>query len=120
MSIAKIDIDILMDEPLLSKFIETRLAILKALKYTCRTYRIKRTEKGYHFWFRIDEKLGPRERADLQFLLGDDQSRVRFNYLRIEANCFDDFNALFSKKKKTYTREELLEALQKLEDMEGI
>jgi hypothetical protein len=31
-----------------------------------------------------------------------------------------DFNALFSKKKKTYTREELLETLEKLEDMEGI
>jgi hypothetical protein len=118
MSVAKVDVDILMDEQLLTKFINTRLAIIKALGYTFRRYRIRRTAKGYHLWFHIDEKLNPRELVDFQFLLGDDQARCRFNYLRHEANSFNEFNALFSKKINADWREKLYQVLEKIKDLE--
>jgi hypothetical protein len=118
MSIAKIDVDILMDEPLLTKFIQTRIAIIKTLGYTFRKYRIKRTAKGYHLWFHIDEKLNDKDSADFQFLLGDDQARCRFNYLRNEVGSFHQFNALFSKKINADWREKLYQVLEKIKDLE--
>jgi len=100
MSVVKIDVDVKMDDELLHKFIISRIAILKALGYTLCYYEHKRTEKGFHFWFGIEEELSDKELCDLQFLLGDDQPRCRFNYLRLEAGCFRQFNVLFSKKLK--------------------
>jgi hypothetical protein len=100
MTIVKIDIDVKMDKELLYKFITSRIAIMKALNYTPCYYEYKETEKGYHFWFGIEEELSDKEICDLQFLLGDDQPRCRFNYLRFEAGCFKQFNVLFSKKLK--------------------
>jgi hypothetical protein len=100
MSIAKIDIDIKMDDNLLEKFIQTRKAIIQKLGYTYITHNITKTEKGYHIWFKIKEKLNDKDLCDLQFLLGDDQTRCKFNYLRLEAGCFRQFNVLFSKKFK--------------------
>jgi hypothetical protein len=100
MSIAKIDVDVRMNDDLLEKFIQTRRAIIYKLGYTYITHNITKTEKGYHIWFKIADNLTDKELCDLQFLLGDDQTRCRFNYLRLEAGCFKQFNALFNKKFK--------------------
>lgn len=100
MSVAKVDVDIKMDQQLLSKFIKSRLAMLRSLNYTCRYYNYRQTAKGYHFWFIINEHISDKDLADLQLLLGDDQTRAKFNYIRVEAGVFKPFNALFSKKKR--------------------
>jgi hypothetical protein len=100
MSIAKIDVDIKMSDDLLEKFIQTRRAIIYALGYTYITHNITKTEKGYHIWFKIAENLSDKELCELQFLLGDDQARCKFNFLRLEAGCFNQFNCLFNRKFK--------------------
>jgi len=100
MSIAKFDIDVKMSQDLLDKFIETRLVIVETLGYTPICHSIVETEKGYHFWIEVLETLKERELAELQFLLGDDQIRCRFNFLRLDLGVFSWFNALFSMKRK--------------------
>jgi hypothetical protein len=100
MSIAKIDIDVKMNEQLLNMFIATRKKIVEALNYTLMDVQATATEKGYHFWFILKEQLNDKDLCDLQFLLGDDQVRCRFNYLRLEAGCFNQFNVLFNRKFK--------------------
>jgi hypothetical protein len=100
MSIAKIDVDIKMDEWLLTAFIFTRKKIIEAFNYTLTDINVTPTEKGYHFWFHLKEELSDKDLCVLQFLLGDDQTRCKFNFLRLEAGCFKQFNCLFSKKFK--------------------
>jgi hypothetical protein len=100
MSIAKIDIDVKMDKNLLGNFLKTRREIIRLLGYTLLEENIQETQKGYHFWFTLLENLSDKELCDLQFLLGDDQTRCRFNYLRLDAGCFRQFNVLFNKKFK--------------------
>jgi hypothetical protein len=100
MSIAKIDIDVKMDKNLLENFLKTRREIIRLLGYTLLEEKIQETQKGYHFWFTLLENLSDKELCDLQFLLGDDQTRCRFNYLRLDAGCFKQFNVLFNKKFK--------------------
>jgi hypothetical protein len=100
LSIAKVDIDVKMSSDLFKKFVYSRFAILERLGYTLVAYRFSETEKGYHFWFELREELNDKELCELQFLLGDDQMRHRFNMLRLEAGMFNQFNALFSKKFK--------------------
>lgn len=107
MSIAKIDVDIKMDRPLWDKFLATRKAIIERLGYILVDVKVAKTSKGFHFWFHLKETLTDKEMCDLQFMLGDDQPRCRFNYLRNDAGVFDHFNALFSKKSKR-TRKNLL------------
>jgi hypothetical protein len=100
MSIAKIDVDVKMDERLLYKWIITREAIIRRLGYTLVDWKMRKTKKGYHFWLYFREKLTDKELCDLQFLLGDDQVRSKFNFLRLEAGAFNQFNVLFSRKYK--------------------
>lgn len=100
MSIAKVDIDRKLETELLKLFMRTRFLIVFEAGYTLKNINHAETEKGYHFWFWLKERLSDKELCDLQFLLGDDIKRCRFNYLREEAGVFGDFNALFSKKIK--------------------
>jgi len=100
MSIAKIDLDVKLEPYLLLKYIATRKAIVETLGYTWEDFNVAETNKGYHIWIRIAEKLSDEELAELQFLLGDDQKRCKFNFLRLEGGAFRRFNALFSKKAK--------------------
>jgi hypothetical protein len=99
-SVAKIDVDVKMDEDLLTKFLKTRTAIIKELGYTGLGFNHRETEKGHHFWFHVCEDLSDKELCDLQFLLGDDIVRHQFNLVRLKVGTFREFNALFSKKVK--------------------
>jgi len=89
-----------MDEALLERFVTSRLWIVEQQGYTLIGHNYRKTEKGFHFWFETLETLTDDEANVLQFLLGDDQPRVRYNSLRNEAGVFKDFNALFNKKLK--------------------
>jgi hypothetical protein len=100
MSTAKIDVDVKMSKTLLENFLKTRREIIRLLGYTLLEEKMQETQKGYHFWFTLMENLSEKELCDLQFLLGDDQTRCRFNYLRLDAGCFKQFNVLFNKKFK--------------------
>jgi hypothetical protein len=100
MSIAKIDVDIQMSTELAHRWLKTRLAILESLGYLVSQYHLLKTAKGVHGWFHVYQALTDTEIAELQFLLGDDQKRCRFNFLRDEAGAFKQFNALFNKKYK--------------------
>lgn len=100
MSIMKFDVDVKMDGELFKAFVFTRESIIRDVGYEYVKARYRETRKGYHFWFYVAEKLTEKESAELQFLLGDDQARCRFNFLRCEAKVFRAFNALFSKKFK--------------------
>ena len=99
-TIAKIDVDVKMDNVLLVQFLGTRLAIIEHLGYHLKDVRWRETTHGYHFWFEIEENLTDNELANLQFLLGDDQIRSKYNFMRVKGKAFRDFNALFSKKVK--------------------
>jgi len=105
-STLKIDVDVAMNEALLNAFIHTRLKMLEELGYTVVGHKSRRTKKGYHFWFEVLGELKDSEACSLQFLLGDDQVRCRFNFLRNDAGVFQHFNALFSKKLKKIDQEE--------------
>ena len=98
MSILKIDVDVKRSKDLLYKWVKTRELMSAWLGHTVIRMPMVETEKGYHIWVHFRETLSDTEMAELQFLLGDDQKRCRFNFLRNEAGVFKTFNALFSKK----------------------
>ncbi len=100
MSVAKIDVDIKLKPEAFKLWLETRKWIIERLGYRLEKVNIKETEHGYHVWFKIKEVIPDEALAVLQFLLGDDQKRCWFNFLRVEANAFKQFNALFNKKYK--------------------
>lgn len=100
MSIAKIDVDVKLSQDLLNRYVTTRLAMVNKLGYRVIGYKVAETGKGYHVWIRVLQRLSEKELAELQFLLGDDQIRCRFNFLRLDMGAFSWFNCLFNRKKK--------------------
>jgi len=100
----KVDVDVKMSNDLLDKWILTRVKILEWLGFQLIDFNYTETEKGYHFWFGVQGEHEPKVIAETQFLLGDDQTRCKFNFLRLEADCFHEFNCLFNKKFKVKKR----------------
>jgi len=98
-TILKVDIDVKLDKRQFDIFLDTRMLMLKYLNLNVLGYSMSESQKGYHFWFIVDKDLSDRECAFLQFLLGDDIKRYKYNLIRVEAGCFGDFNVLFEKKK---------------------
>jgi len=99
MTVIKLDIDYKMSKQLLKEFIVTRLGLLALMNYHIVDYNYAKTKHGYHFWFKIIEQLTEQRLAEIQFLLGDDIRRARFNFMRAKINAFHEFNILFSFKK---------------------
>jgi hypothetical protein len=97
-SVLKIDFDVKLREDDLGLFVLSRLKLLEWLDILVVSHHIKETEHGFHMWFEVYPKLEDGEIALIQCLIGDDQKRCKFNFLRNEANVFHEFNALFSKK----------------------
>jgi len=97
-TVLKLDVDIKMDEALLETYVMSRLRMVEDLGYTITHHTFRKTEHGYHFWIHLVQELGDEEACRLQFLVGDDHKRCKFNFLRNEAKVFHEFNALFSKK----------------------
>lgn len=99
--IAKVDLDVKPPANWLQDWIRTRVAILNALNLTTQKINQTETEKGHHFWFHLNQKVDFPTLMKIQFLLGDDHSRVYFSQQRLGFKRFrDKFNLLFSKKLK--------------------
>lgn len=96
--VLKIDIDVKPPKHTLILFLYTRKLILNDLGYEVIDFKCKETKRGYHFWFTVNKQLSPEQKAELQFILGDDTKRCFYNFLRSASNSFEFFNALFSKK----------------------
>lgn len=90
----KIDVDIKMTDGLMRKWLLTRSAILKALGYKHFVIRPFDTKRGKHFYIELDEKVKAMVANELQFLLGDDQVRVKINTRRIQRGV-KKWNKLF-------------------------
>jgi len=99
MTVIKLDVDYKMSKQLLKEFIETRLGLLALMNYHIVDYNYAKTKHGYHLWFKVIEQLSEQRLAEIQFLLGDDIRRARFNFMRAKMNVFNEFNILFSFKK---------------------
>lgn len=80
----KIDVDIKMNDRLMQRWLLTRRAILKSLGYVhCRVEPFT-TKHGKHFYIRLSGDVTAKEANELQFMLGDDQTRVKINTKRIK------------------------------------
>jgi len=55
----------------------------------------KETTRGFHYYFRVKERITDEGILYLQYLLGDDYSRCKINYWRIERGI-KEWNRLFS------------------------
>ena len=85
------------------EFIKTRIAILETLGYKVKKWEFIETRRGYHLIIEIDKDLSLQRIFELQFLLGDDQNRVNYNFFRLEnwgEKYAKYFNLLFTKKFK--------------------
>lgn len=97
MSILKIDIDFKPPEEWLERWIDTRYVILEDMCYTVNRISRHETTKGQNFFIEIDKELPPTEINMLQFLLGDDHTRVKINQWRIERGI-KHWNKIFDRK----------------------
>lgn len=97
MSILKIDIDFKPPEEWLECWIDTRYAILEYIGYTVNRISRHETTKGQNFFIEIDNELPSTEINKLQFLLGDDHTRVKINQWRIERGI-KHWNKIFDRK----------------------
>jgi len=98
-NIAKVDLDIAPPDEWLKDWIETRKEILSYFGLEAVKIRIASTKRGLHFWFHLDRGVDFETLMKLQFLLGDDHSRVYFSRQRLGFKRFrDKFNILFSEK----------------------
>ena len=105
MTMLKIDIDFKPPKPWLEEWIETRRNMLEHLGYEIERISIFDTKRGIHAYIKIKQKISDEETNKLQFLLGDDHTRVKINQWRIKRGI-KRWNKLFHrvlyrKKRKT-------------------
>ena len=92
------DIDWLPPPQWLESWRKSRYVLYAALGYTVSAMREAKSSsgKGLHVWIDIMETVDDETRNMLQFLGGDDQTRVRINRLRTERGLQKFWNKLFS------------------------
>lgn len=106
-SILKIDVDYEAPAEWLSLWEKTRIIMLSDIGLTFIRMAKHETTKGQNYFIEIKESLQPEAINCLQFLLGDDHTRVKINAWRIERGIkhwnkiFD--RKLWRKKQKTIT-----------------
>jgi len=96
-TVLKIDLDYKAPEEWLLYWEETRCSMLKNLGYTLKRVKKHITTKGQNYFIEIEEKLSPQATNMLQFLLGDDHTRVKINQWRIERGI-PHWNKIFDRK----------------------
>ena len=96
MKLLKIDIDFHPPKEWLNKWISTRIDILKGLGYCTEYYKIFPSKRGFHAYFKLYQDIADEEANRLQFLLGDDATRVKINQWRIKRRI-KIWNKLFHK-----------------------
>jgi hypothetical protein len=115
LSIAKVDVDIQNRPDTFQVWLDLRVLLIEKCGYHLVKTRVSETAHGYHVWFHLAETLEPQRLAELQFWLGDDQKRCKFNFMRAEAGVMHSFNALFNKKLK-HKRKEMFRTWRSLVD----
>ena len=96
MKLLKIDLDIHPPKDWLDQWITTRITLLQMLGHRVKAYRIFKTKRGYHIYFTLVRDVSDMEANKLQFLLGDDHTRVKINQWRIKRGI-PHWNKLFHK-----------------------
>lgn len=103
----KVDVDVKMEGWVYNNWIDTRLLMLrelgKKMKFKVVDIVLTDTKRGHHAYIKISTKneLRPEIINWLQFLCGDDQSRVKINMERIKRGV-KHWNKLFER--VTYRR----------------
>ena len=92
----KVDIDFHPPKEWLNKWIDTREAIIEKSELSIEYCKVFPTKRGFHAYFKLNEDLPAEEINRLQFLLGDDATRVKINQWRIKRGI-KRWNKLFHK-----------------------
>lgn len=95
-ALLKIDLDVKVPEKWLDHWKKTRVDMLEAMGYKVRQIAFFGTRRGYHCYIRLNKFVTKKHMNELQFLLGDDQTRVKINQWRIERGV-KNWNKLFHK-----------------------
>jgi len=96
MRVLKIDYDYMpKDKKWLELWKKTRIMILESLGYKAERITITKTKRGFHAYIKINKNVRSKTANMLQFLLGDDATRVKINEWRIERGV-PYWNKLFS------------------------
>ena len=96
MKMLKIDIDFHPPKEWLMNWVNTRTEMLRKLGYIIEYFRIFKTKRGLHIYFKLTKDVMAEEANRLQFLLGDDATRVKINQWRIKRGI-KRWNKLFHK-----------------------
>lgn len=96
-SVLKIDIDFKAPEDWLLDWEASRKFLLESYKLTVLRVTRHETTKGQNYFIEIEEDLSPEGINRLQFLLGDDHTRVKINAWRIERGV-PHWNKIFDRK----------------------
>lgn len=113
MDVLKIDIDIKVPEDWIEDWVNSRIAILNSYFDSEVVHEVivkPSSKRGYHAWIHIDAgDPPPGEINKLQWLCGDDETRVSINQRRIDRGVpWEDANVLFSRvlRRKEYKNEQ--------------
>lgn len=96
MKMLKVDIDVHPPKEWLNKWLDTREAIIEKEGLSIEYSKTFQTKRGFHAYFKLTKNLPDEEINKLQFLLGDDATRVKINAWRIKRGI-KRWNKLFHK-----------------------
>jgi len=95
--VLKIDLDLKPPEEWLQAWERKNEVILSLYGLKIKKVNRKETEKGWHYWYLVHRWLPAEEINKLQFLMGDDHTRVIINQWRIKRGI-PHWNKLFDRK----------------------
>jgi hypothetical protein len=93
-SVLKVDKDCHVTSQLEREYIQQTIAILQRHHVNVEWIRATRTHHGRHYYIKINPAVDAHTANDLQYLLGDDASRVDYNRARINSRL-EEWNKLF-------------------------
>jgi len=95
--VLKIDLDIHPPEEWMAAWERKNEMILGLYGLKPTKVNKKESPRGWHYWYLLHKYLTPEETNKLQFLLGDDHTRVKINMWKI-ARSVPHWNKLFDRK----------------------
>ena len=84
MKLLKIDMDWHPPDKWMKAWLASREWMLDMLGCTAKKYRVFKTKRGMHVYFNLYNDVTAEEANYLQFMLGDDYTRVKINQWRIQ------------------------------------
>jgi hypothetical protein len=96
LKVLKIDLDIKPPKEWIIFWWKTRQTILQQLGYTIKYFSKFETKRGMHIYITLEQDVSDETANMLQFLLGDDHTRVKINQWRIKRGI-PRWNKLFHK-----------------------